>query len=173
MYRLNKIGQRYKYLYNHSPHVYRGSGLIPIHRGPIIQRGAGIGSILKGLIRFIQPVFRKGIRTLTKSGKKFIQNEAVKSLGNKGSKMLMESGKNILADVVKGTPIKESVKKELNQTKEKIRGELVKLIDQQSDQIIKSNKKIKRRTGNVRKRKKKNGITHLSKKKLKKGDIFS
>jgi hypothetical protein len=174
-----KLVHRYGTIFSHHPNIYRGSGLIPIYRGAIIQRGSGIGSVLKGLIRFFQPALRKGLKTVTKTGQKLIKSDIAKDLGRKGVEMLKESGKSILTDVIEGKPLKESVKKQIHHQKQKLKNELNRIIDDKSDQIIQPNKKrqsLRRNNNNrrrsSRKRKRKTMNTVVSKKR-KQNDIFS
>ena len=126
MNRREKFSRQYGAIFPRPTYIQRGAGVLPIYRGPLIQRGYGIGAILSGLLRLIKPVLRKGIKTLTKSGKEFIKSDVARKLGKKGGQMLKESGERVVKDVIKGVPVKESLKKELRTQKKKIKGQLKK-----------------------------------------------
>jgi hypothetical protein len=105
----------------------RGYGLLPMYRGQRRQRGYGVGGLFSNLIRLLKPVLKKGLRTITKAGKKFIDSDSVKSVGQDLKKGLLKSGQNIVADVIEGKDVKESLNKQLNEQKRMLKGHIKKL----------------------------------------------
>jgi hypothetical protein len=99
--------------------IYKGIR-IQRGRGCVLQRGRGIGSVFKGLMRLLTPLVKKGIQTVTSTGRKFIKSDVAKSLVKEGKKRLLKSGKNIIADVIETGDIKQSVKKELKEQKKQL-----------------------------------------------------
>jgi len=87
--------------------IQKGHGLLPCNR---LQRGDGIGSLLRGFIKIAKPIINRGISYLTKQGKSFILSKEVKDLAKK---QLAKSGRNILADTIEGKSLKESLTKEI------------------------------------------------------------
>lgn len=67
-----------------------GTGVGAIYRGSVYQRGHGIGSFLKGLLRTILPVFKSGIKTLGQEA--------------------LSTGSHFLNDISQNVPIKDSFK---------------------------------------------------------------
>ena len=64
---------------------------IEAYRGTPYQRGAGLGSFFRALFRMAVPV--------------------IKSVGKQAGKHALSAGANVMADLVKGQPVIESMKK--------------------------------------------------------------
>ena len=105
----------------------RGYGLLPMYRGQRRQRGYGVGGLFSNFIRILKPVLKKGLRTISKAGKKFIESNTVKSVGEEVKKGLIKSGKDIVADVIEGKNVKESLNKQLKDQKQMLKGHIKKL----------------------------------------------
>ena len=86
------------------------------HRGPRYQQGRGIGSLFSGLLRGFAPIARMGLN----AGKKFLQSDMVKNIGN----TVLDTGKkmalNMAADLLEGKNVKEGAQQEIEETKRKI-----------------------------------------------------
>ena len=86
------------------------------HSGPRIQRGRGLGSILRGLFKSFAPVAKLGMSY----GKKLISSPLAQKLGSTALDAAKKSAANIAADVIAGNNLKESAQRELQDAKEKI-----------------------------------------------------
>jgi hypothetical protein len=137
----------------------RRGAVIPYFKGPAIQRGNGIGSILRGLLRFAKPLFRRGVIM----GKKFINSNRGQSILNQSKKVLKKTGANILADIVEGKSVGETMREARKTIKKEIsvvrKREANKLRGNESQQPVKR-KRTLLYTG---KKKKKHATDVLSK----------
>jgi cell division protein FtsB len=122
-------------IYRRPLFIKRGFGLIPMYKGQLIQKGYGLGGIFSGLLRFLKPVLKKGMKTLTKVGKDFIRSDAVKSLGKDVTQSLKKSGKTIVADLVEGKDFKESLNEQLSEQKNMLEKQIAKLRSAGADAI--------------------------------------
>lgn len=97
--------------------------LLKYHRGPLLQRGHGIGSIFKSILRFIAPslqsvksVFAKGAQI----GSKIAKNPAVKDVMNTVRDSAIDIGLSTAADTLEGLDLKQSLDKNLTTGKLKV-----------------------------------------------------
>lgn len=74
-----------------NPYISQSGGALASFRGPIYQRGSGLGSVFKSLFRFITPIFKPAARAL-----------GGEALG---------LGQRVLGDIVSGKNVKESLKR--------------------------------------------------------------
>lgn len=86
------------------------------HSGPRIQRGRGLGSILRGLFKSFAPVAKLGMSY----GKKLLSSPLAQKLGSTALEAAKKSAANIAADAIAGNNLKESAQRELQDAKEKI-----------------------------------------------------
>jgi len=86
------------------------------HTGARYQRGRGLGAIFGGLMRGFTPLLSRGLAF----GKKVLQSDLAKSIGN----TLLESGthaaKSLTADLLEGNDVAATAQDELNAAKKKI-----------------------------------------------------
>jgi len=94
--------------------IQRGHSLLPCHR---LQKGQGLGALLGSFIKIAKPFIQKGISYITKQGKSFVMSKAVKDLAQSGKKQLIKSGQNVIADVIEGKNLKDSLQNELQSQK--------------------------------------------------------
>ena len=87
-----------------------------IHRGLREQQGRGFGGFLGNIFRGLKPLISMGLST----GKRLLNSDMAKSIGRTALDIGKEAAKNVAVDVLTGTPMKESVDKELLSAKEKI-----------------------------------------------------
>lgn len=90
--------------------------MIAFHSGPRFQRGRGLGSIFSGLFRSLKPLASMGL----KAGKKLMQSDIVKNIGNKALQMGTEAAKNIAIDMLEGRSFKESASNQIDDAKSQI-----------------------------------------------------
>ena len=107
-------------------------GPIPYRRKGFSQKGDGLGSILRGLGRFLFPIFtstgkqilKKGAKTPVKKILKDAAKKTIKSVGKKaleaGKELATESASNLAADIISGKNVKESFHKQATAIKGKI-----------------------------------------------------
>ena len=77
-----------------------GGASFPVYRGLPYQRGAGLGSIFRGILRFVLP--------FAKSAGKTVGREALRS------------GASIVQDLLEGEPLEASVKQRAEQAVQRI-----------------------------------------------------
>jgi hypothetical protein len=79
--------------------------------GDRFQRGRGIG----GLLRIAKNLFQPVVRTIGKA----IKSNTGKAIGNALKEQAIESGTNLMKDVILGNDLKEGVHREFNTFKER------------------------------------------------------
>jgi len=84
-----------------------GNGL-PVFVGTSVQRGHGVGNVLRGLVRMTVHLVKKVIKPIAKKG--------MAKLG----KRALSTGAAVLSDVARGRNVKRSVKKRIKQTGERM-----------------------------------------------------
>ena len=110
--------------------------------GEVLQRGRGIG----GLLRLAKGLFRPLVKTVTKAVGSKTGRAVLKGL----KRQAIDSGANIIGDLVSGNNIKDSLKDEVGNIRVKA-GSAVKRIkqdlleEQPKAKKYKTSKKIKRR----------------------------
>ncbi len=80
-----------------------------IHRGRTIQRGSGLGSLFRGLMRYVVPI-----------GKKVLSSNVAKRLG----KAALSEGVGLAKDVLGGRNVKGSAQSHLKAVRNKIAASL-------------------------------------------------
>ena len=100
--------------------------------GELLQRGRGVG----GLLRFIKSLFSPFIRSAGKTIAKAATSNTAKTIGNAVKDQLLESGMRVGVDVLRGENLKDSVKKEAKHVKRKA----VDKVDEFASDIIKKRK---------------------------------
>ena len=88
--------------------VQRGGGL-NVYRGPLVQKGYGIGSVFKRFFKWIVPIIKKDALPILKSGAKTLGEEAIKTASE------------VAIDALEGKNIKESVKSKIGKKTTKIK----------------------------------------------------
>lgn len=73
----------------------KGYGFPTIYRGPVLQRGYGIGDIFKSMSRTVMPALKEGLKTIGKSA--------------------LQTGLDVLQDVSRGENLKTAAKNRLKQ----------------------------------------------------------
>ena len=80
------------------------------HRGPIIQRGKGLGSLLSSL-------FRKVVPAITSIGKSIIKSPVAKNVLSAAKDAAIDAGLNLASDVVSGKNLKSSLNENIGRAR--------------------------------------------------------
>ena len=125
--------------------------------GDIFQRGRGIG----GLLRIAKNLFQPLVRTIGKA----VNSNTGRAIGKALKEQAIESGTNLVTDVLRGNNISEGFKREVNTFKEKGAEGIEQLQKSRRNQSTKPIQKIKKvesgkyifvdKTQNKKKKKKK------------------
>ena len=92
--------------------------------GERLQRGRGIG----GLLRLVKSVFSPLVKSAGKTVIKAVKSDSGKMLGNALKEQAISSAINLVGDVVKGNNIKESIQNEITSSRENL-GDTIKSIN--------------------------------------------
>lgn len=74
-----------------------------VHQGPLLQRGRGIGSLFRGVSRYLVPFF-------SSTAKKLVQSPAARSIARDLKKQTIASGVGLARDVLAGKSVKAGIK---------------------------------------------------------------
>ena len=91
--------------------------MLTFDQNPRLQRGRGLGGIFKSLAKLASPL----ISNAAKTAKTAIASPAAKRLVKSLKQQAVESGANILTDVIDGKNVGESLSSEFDNVKEKSR----------------------------------------------------
>ena len=111
---------------------YQWGGNMNVFRGPVMQRGYGLGGFFKGMVRTFAPVLKRG-------------------LVNVGKKAL-ETGVQVMNDVAEGKNFKNSVKK---RSKDKLLSSIFINKPSTSRKSVSRKQTVKRNASKVKKNEKK------------------
>lgn len=98
------------------PYQFRDLLNMNIHRGERIQAGRGLGNLFGSLFRGLKPLAQMGIQ----AGKRFLQSDFAKNVGRTALETGKDMLKNVVADVLEGQNVGESLNKEMQSAKTKI-----------------------------------------------------
>ena len=79
------------------------------HRGPLIQQGAGLGSMFSGLLRTLMPAAKTAAKTIGKIAK----NKNVRSAGKYLRKQATQAAVDTALEALEGKPVGATAKKRL------------------------------------------------------------
>lgn len=115
------------------------------HRGPLIQRGRGLGGILKSVFSYVKPIFRN----IFSFGKKAVKQPIVRDIISDVKDTAIQTGVSTVTDLLKG----ESVKQSLYNNSKLARDDIAqKLIDKVESLSKKRKKTSKKKRGSKRSR---------------------
>ena len=110
--------------------------------GNLLQKGRGIGGLLRAASSLFKPLFK----TVGSTALKVARSDAGKAIGKAVKEQAISSAKNIAIDTISGNNIKDSVRNEVKNVRKRVADEFENVI----------NKPKKRKvTPKVRKKKKK------------------
>jgi hypothetical protein len=87
--------------------------IMQFHRGPYLQRGRGVGSVLAAIFRNVAP-------TLKFLGKRALSSDVVRNVGGTLAKSAIRGGLNFAADALNGGNLKESAAANLQTAKREL-----------------------------------------------------
>ena len=102
--------------------------------GDIFQRGRGIG----GLLRIAKNLFQPIVRTIGKA----VNSNTGRAIGKALKEQAIESGTNLVTDVLRGNSLSEGFNREVNTFKEKGAEGIEQLRKSRKNQLTKPIKKI-------------------------------
>lgn len=111
-----------------------------VFRGPMVQRGHGLGSLFRGLVRTVLPVVKQVAR---------------KPIVKKLAKTALKTGVRSLQDVMAGESVGTAVKKNVKQSSRQLLSESLKRLNQpQTSSVVDRplKRKVKRRRAPVSKK---------------------
>lgn len=91
-----------------------------VHRGLAIQKGRGIGGILKGAYRLFAPLFRATVKRAPKMMKKMLSSTAVRQIKKTVKKVAIKQAKGLAGDILRGDNVKAASKRRLQEAKKTI-----------------------------------------------------
>lgn len=83
------------------------------HVGPYYQRGRGIGNILGKL-------FRSAVPIISSIGKSIVTSPITKNLVTAGKKAAIDTGLNVVTDVIEGRNVGESIRENVGQARQRL-----------------------------------------------------
>ena len=106
------------------------------HRGPVVQQGAGLGSIFSGLIRTLAPVAKGAVRSIGR----IVKSDGAKSVGRYLKREATKAAVDTALEALEGRPVGKAAKNRLKTATKNI------LISGRQAAAAKSNKprKVKR-----------------------------
>ena len=90
--------------------------MLTYHSGLRFQQGRGFGSFFGSILRSLKPIAKMGLN----AGKKLIQSDFVKKLGNTALDVGKQAATNIAVDVLEGKNLKDSAQEQLEEAKKQI-----------------------------------------------------
>jgi hypothetical protein len=94
-------------------HWFVNTMILQYHRGPMLQRGRGIGSVLAALVRNVTPA-------VAMLGKKVLSSSLVRDVGSTLANSAIQGGLNFATDALNGGNLKESANANLEAAKHEI-----------------------------------------------------
>ena len=93
--------------------------------GNIVQKGRGIGGILRAASSLFKPLFR----SVGSTALKVARSDVGKAIGKSVKKQAITSAKNIALDTVRGGDIRDSVRNEVTNVRKRVADELENVIN--------------------------------------------
>lgn len=108
-------------------YMQRGNGIL-FHKSPYYiqpgygyaQKGEGIGAIFSNLFRFLVPAAKRTFQAVTKVGKSFLANPAVKDIVKTVKEEAIRTGVNAAANLIAGQPVVEPVQEDITESRNRV-----------------------------------------------------
>jgi len=91
-----------------------------VHRGPLLQRGSGIGSLFRSLFKAVIPLAKSGARTLMKTGIKVAKSSTGRKLAGAVKKEVKKSGIKALGNLIAGEDVVKGMREDLGNARKRI-----------------------------------------------------
>ena len=115
---------------------------------PRLQRGRGLGGLFKNFAKLASPFFA----TAAKSAKQVVKSDAGKRMLKSIKQQAIESGSNVLQDVIEGKDLGESVTSEFDDVRGKVRKAATRALSNLGNRKRKA-KTVKQQTPSKKRRK--------------------
>ncbi len=105
------------------PALQRGGGgkhFTPYHAGKYMQRGGGLGALFGRLFKSISPLFKAGVKSAARLGSKALKSDAAKGLAKVAKESAVETGTNLLKNLIKGEDVKEGIKNDIIKARKRV-----------------------------------------------------
>ena len=116
--------------------------------GEKIQRGRGIGGLLRSIGSFFKPM----ARALGTTAMKVARSDAGKIAGNALKEQAVQSAMNLTADAMRGNDLKDSLQKEVGAVKETVADTLDQIVKKRKAPPIKTPRPKKKKSRDLYKR---------------------
>jgi hypothetical protein len=90
--------------------------MLTYHTGLRFQQGRGFGSFFGAILRGLKPIAKMGLN----AGKRFLNSDFAKKLGNTAIEVGKNAATNIAVDLLEGKNLKDSAQEQLEDAKNKI-----------------------------------------------------
>ena len=116
-----------------------------VHRGPFLQRGRGIGSVIARIFSRLVPFLGKAGKTVAKAATNKAVKKVAKEALKSGSRSAVKAGANVILNKLEGKDVKEGLKSDLSSAKKDLASTIRHEISpsSQKNRDRKNNKKIK------------------------------
>ena len=118
-----------------------------VHRGVLLQKGAGLGSMFGALSRWLIPLIRRGAKVAVRHGSTFAKSKGGQAILKTAKKELSKGGATLAKNVISGKNPKKDVKKDLRRASTNIVNAALNLEQQRRPKGGKRVAKKRRQTG--------------------------
>jgi len=91
-----------------------------VHRGPLLQRGNGLGSLFRSLFKAVIPLAKSGARTLMNTGIKAAKSSTGRKLVGAMKKEVKKSGIKALGNLITGEDVVKGMREDLGNARKRI-----------------------------------------------------
>ena len=116
--------------------------------GNLLQRGRGIGGLLRAASSLFKPLFK----TVGSTALKVARSDAGKAIGKAVKEQAISSAKNIALDTFSGKNIKDSVRNEVKNVRKRVANGFENVLNEPKRRKITSNPKKKKKKVSYRNR---------------------
>ena len=109
--------------------------------GNLLQRGRGIGGLLRAASSLFKPLFK----TVGSTALKVARSDAGKAIGKAVKEQAISSAKNIALDTISGKNIKDSVRNEVKNVRKRVANGFENVLNEPKRRKVTSNPKKKKK----------------------------
>lgn len=123
------------------PYINSANTFIPYHTGPYIQKGSGVFGVLGDWAsRYVVPWISRAAKSASSNFMSAVKSKSAQRLAHKAGKAAISGVLNTTNDIAQGKDVKESLKNNLNSTKQQltdaIKSEVKKTIKRKAAPIL-------------------------------------